>query len=414
MEHRVVITGLGAITPVGNNVNEFWNNIKDGVCGITTIDKENYFDTTEYDVHIAGTVKDFSAEDYLGKKEARRSDKFVHLAIKAADEAMEDAKLKIEDIDPYRFGVIVGSGIGGYTTMESQMEVLFKKGPKRVSPFYIPSSIINMVSGTLSMRYGAKGISASTVSACASGASSIGDAFRQIKHGYMDIVIAGGSEAAIIESGIAGFSNLKALSTSQDLERASIPFDKERNGFVMGEGAGILILESLESAKKRGAKIYGEVIGYGATSDAYHITSPNPNGEGAAKAMESAILEGGINKNDVAYINAHGTSTAANDKVETQAIKNCFGERAYDISISSTKSMTGHLLGAAGAIEAIICVKAMNDSFVPPTIGYRVKDEACDLNYTPNEGVNKKIDYSLSNSLGFGGHNVSLLFKNYN
>lgn len=413
MEHRVVITGLGAITPVGNNVNDFWNNIKEGVCGIAKLDKENYFDTTEYDVHIAGTVKNFDVDEYIGRKEARRSDRFVHLAIKAADEAMEDAKIKIDELDPYRFGIMVGSGIGGYNTMEEQMEKLVTKGPKRVSPFYIPSSIINMVSGTLSMRYGAKGISESTVSACASGASAIGDAFRQIKHGYMDIIMAGGSEAAIVRSGIAGFSNLKALSTSEDVNRASIPFDKERNGFVMGEGAGILILESLESAKKRGAKIYGEVVGYGATSDAYHITSPNPTGEGAGKAMEFALEEAKISKNEVGYINAHGTSTAMNDKVETTAIKNCFGDKAYEIPISSTKSMTGHLLGAAGAIEAVICVKAMNDSFVPPTIGYKEKDEECDLNYTPNKGVNAEINYSLSNSLGFGGHNVSLLFKNF-
>ncbi|MGL5616548.1 MAG: beta-ketoacyl-ACP synthase II [Sarcina sp.] len=414
MEHRVVITGLGAITPVGNDVKEFWNNIKNGVCGIEVFDKDQYFDSTDYDVHIAGTVKNFDAETYIGKKEVRRNDRFVHLAIKAADEAMEDAKINMEEVDPTRVGVIVGSGIGGYNTIEEQIEKLVQKGPKRVSPFYIPSSIINMVAGTLSMRYGAKGISSSVVTACASGTSSIGDAFRQIKHGYMDIVISGGSEAAITKSGMAGFSNLKALSTSTDVNRASIPFDKERNGFVMGEGAGILILESLESAQKRGAKIYGEIVGYGSTSDAYHITAPSPDGEGAGNAMKNALIEGNIEKTEVDYINAHGTSTAANDRVETKAIKNCFGDRAYEINISSTKSMTGHLLGAAGAIEAVICVKAMNDSFIPPTIGYKVKDEECDLNYTPNKGVEKEVNYALSNSLGFGGHNVSLLFKKFN
>lgn len=414
MENRVVITGLGAIAPTGNDVKEFWENIKEGLCGIEIINADDYFDTSDFNVHIAGTVKNFDAGEYIGKKDAKRMDRFTHLAIKAADEAIEDSQIKMEELDSTRVGIIVGSGIGGNATIEEQVGNLITKGPRRVSPFYIPSSIINSVAGTLSMRYGAKGISASVVTACASGSSAIGDAFRQIKHGYMDIILAGGTEAAILPSSIAGFSNLKALSTTEDPKNASIPFDKNRNGFVMGEGAGILVLESLESAQKRNAKIYAELVGYGATSDAYHITAPSPDGEGAARAMEVAINEAKINKNEVGYINAHGTSTPINDKTETKAVKLCFGEDAKNIPVSSTKGMTGHLLGAAGAIEAIICVKALQDNFVPATIGLTTPDEECDLDYVPNQGRHQTVNYAMSNSLGFGGHNVSLLLKKWN
>lgn len=414
MEQRVVITGMGAITPIGNNVFEFWNNAKSGVCGIEKIDSEKYFDTADFTTNIAGTVKGFDLEEYIGKKEARRTDKFTHLAIKAADEAIEDSKINLEEIDLDRVGVIVGSGIGGYKTIEEQIGNLVIKGPRRVSPFYIPSSIANSVAGSLSIRFGARGMSETIVTACASGTSAIGDAFRNIKHGYMDVVITGGTEAAIAPSAVAGFGNLKALSTSDDILRASIPFDKERNGFVIGEGAGILILESLESAQKRNAKIYAEIVGYGANSDAYHITAPDPEGVGAAKAMGNAIKEAHIDKEEIGYINAHGTSTPMNDKTETKAIKLCFGEYAYKLPISSTKSMTGHLLGAAGAIESIICIKSLQDGFVPPTIGLEVPDEECDLDYVPKIGREANINYAISNSLGFGGHNVSLLFKKWN
>ncbi|WP_297521272.1 beta-ketoacyl-ACP synthase II [uncultured Clostridium sp.] len=414
MGNRVVITGMGAITPVGNDILKFWENIKAGVCGIDKIDAENYFDTTDFNVDIAGMVKDFNADEYIGKKEAKRMDRFTHLAIKAGDEALEDSKLDIKTLNANRVGVIIGSGIGGNATIEEQVTNLITKGPRRVSPFYIPSSIINSVAGMLSMRYGAKGIAASVVTACASGSSAIGDAYRQIKHGYMDVMIAGGTEAAILPSSIAGFSNLKALSTTKDPKNASIPFDKNRNGFVMGEGAGIVILESLESAKKRNAKIYAEIVGYGATSDAYHITAPAPDGEGAARAMELAINEALINIQEVGYINAHGTSTPINDKTETKAIKLCFGDYANNIPISSTKGMTGHLLGAAGAIETIICAKALEDSFIPATIGLKTQDEECDLDYVPNEGRNQAIEYAMTNSLGFGGHNVSLLLRKWN
>lgn len=412
MENRVVITGMGAVTPIGNNVNEFWNNAKAGVCGISDI---TLFDTTDYKVKIAGEVKNFKPEDFMDKKEAKRLDRFTHFAIKAADEAMADAKLNLKDesIDETRVGVIVGSGIGGYSTLEDAFEKILTRGPSRVSPFSIPAGIINLVAGNLAIRYGAKGVCESLVTACATGVSSIGSAYRTIKHGYADIIIAGGAEAAITRAGIAGFTNLKALNTHNDPKRASIPFDKERSGFVMGEGAGILVVESLESATKRGAKIYGEIIGYGATCDAYHVTSPDPEGEGAMRSLEAAILEGNINKSEVSYINAHGTSTPLNDKFETTAIKRCFGEDSYKIPVSSTKSMTGHLLGAAGAIESIICIKALEENFMPPTIGYEVPDEDCDLDYVVNKGRNANLKYVLNNALGFGGHNASLLFKKW-
>lgn len=410
MERRVVVTGMGAITPIGNNVEEFWNNIKIGKNGIDFI---KTIDTTDLETKVAAEVKDFVAENYIDKKEARRLDKFSQFAIIAADEAVKNAKLNLEEIDRDRFGVFVGSGIGGFNTQESGFGTLFQRGPKRVSPLFIPTAIINLGAGNLAIRYGARGTCTSVVTACATGTNNIGDAFRNIKHGYSDIILAGGTEASITRMGMAGFINMKALNTNNDIERSSIPFDKDRSGFVMGEGAGVLVLESLEHAQKRGATILAEVVGYGATCDAYHITSPDPEGKGATRAMEEAINEAGINKEEVSYINAHGTSTPYNDKFETIAIKNVFGEYAYKIPVSSTKSMTGHLLGAAGAIEAIVCIEALRDSFVPPTIGYKNKDEELDLDYVTNGGVEKELNYTLSNSLGFGGHNATLLFKRW-
>ncbi|MDD7793280.1 beta-ketoacyl-ACP synthase II [Clostridium sp. 'White wine YQ'] len=411
MSNRVVVTGMGAVTPIGNNAQDFWNNCKNGVNGIDFI---KAFDTSDFDVKIAAEVKDdFTTDGVMEKKESRRMDRFSQFAIVAADEAIKDAKLDLDKVDRDRLGVIIGSGIGGYNTMETEFFKLFEKGNKRVSPLYIPMAIGNIAAGNVAIKFGAKAICTSVVTACASGTNSIGEAYRNIKHGYTDIMIAGGTEAPITKSGVSGFTNMKALNTTNDKDRASIPFDKERSGFVMGEGAGILILESLEHAQNRGAKIYGEIVGYGSNCDAYHITSPSPDGEGAMKAMKLAIDEAGIKPEEVGYINAHGTSTPYNDKFETLAIRKLFGEKAYEIPVSSTKSMTGHLLGAAGAVEAIVCIKAMEESFVPPTIGYKVKDEECDLDYVPNKGKNANVKYALSNSLGFGGHNATLLIKKW-
>ena len=412
MENRVVITGLGAITPIGNNVKEFWTNAKKGVCGI---DEITLFDASDYKVKIAGEVKNFKAEDFIDKKEAKRLDRFTHFALAATEEAMKDAKLDLKDenVDPNRVGVIVGSGIGGYGTLEAQFDVLLTKGPNRVSPFAIPSGIINLVAGNIAIKYGAKGVCESLVTACATGVSSIGAAYRSIKHGYSDIVISGGSEASITRAAIAGFTNLKALNTNNDPKRASIPFDKERNGFVMGEGAGILILEELEHALKRGAHIYGEMTGYGVSCDAHHITAPLPNGEGGAYAMQNALDDAGISYDVIDYINAHGTSTHLNDLGETEAIKSVFKEHAYKLAVSSTKGHTGHCLGAAGGIEAVLSVLALKHDFIPPTLNYQVKDEECDLNIVPNKGVKKELHYVMSNSLGFGGHNASIIFKEY-
>lgn len=410
MTSRVVITGIGAITPIGNNVETFWNGIKEGVCGIDYIKS---FDTTDYKVKIAAEVKDFDPKPVMGVKEARRADKFCQMAICASEEAINDSKLDLSSIDHTRFGVIVGSGIGGFSTIEKEFNTLMKKGPRMVSPFFVPMSIINMASGNIAIRYGAKGITNSSVTACASGTNSIGEAFRQIKHGYADIMITGGSEAPITPLSVAGFINLKALNQSNDIHRASIPFDNDRDGFVMGEGAGILVIESLEHAKKRNAKIYAEIVGYGATCDAYHITCPDPEGEGAKNSMLLAVNEAGIDKEEVSYINAHGTSTKFNDKFETIAIKKAFGDYAYKIPVSSTKGMTGHLLGAAGAVESIVCVKSLQEGYIPATIGYQNKDEDCDLDYVPNTGRHQELKYALSNSLGFGGHNASLLLKKW-
>ena len=410
MNRRVVITGLGAVTPIGNTANEYWSNLKNGICGI---DEITAFDTTNYDVKLAAEVKDFVAKDRMDFKEARRMDRFSQFAMVSAEEAVKHANLDLDSINKERFGVIVGSGIGGIGSLEKEHTTLENKGPKRVNPLLIPMIISNMAAGNIAIKYGAQGICTNIVTACATGSHCIGDAFRNIKHGYADIILAGGAESSITPLSIAGFSTLTALSKNPDKTRASIPFDKERDGFVMGEGAGILVIESLEHALNRGANILAEIVGYGATCDAYHMTSPAPGGEGAARAMKLALEEAMVLPEEITYINAHGTSTPYNDKLETEAIKSVFGDYAYKIPVSSTKSMTGHLLGAAGAIEAIACVKAIEDNFVPPTIGYQVKDEECDLDYVPGKGREKELNYVISNSLGFGGHNATLLMKRF-
>ncbi|OPF51478.1 beta-ketoacyl-[acyl-carrier-protein] synthase II [Clostridium baratii] len=410
MERRVVITGMGALTPIGNSVKEFWNNAKEGKLGIDYVTLVN---KDEVSVKVVGEVKNFDAAEAVGKKESKRLDRYSQFALACADEAIKSSGLDLDNVDKNRIGVLVGSGIGGFSTIETEITKM-ATGSKRVSPFFIPMAISNMAAGNISIKYGLKGPSTAVVTACATGTNGIGEAFRQIKHGYADIMLAGGVEAPITKIGIEGFNSLKALNTSNDPKVASIPFDSERSGFVMGEGAGILVLESLESAKKRNANILAEIVGYGSTCDAYHITSPDPYGEGASRAMTQAIEEAKINKEEVSYINAHGTSTKLNDKFETIAIKRTFGDYAYKIPVSSTKSMTGHLLGAAGAIEAIICIEALRDNFIPPTIGYKNKDEDCDLDYVPNVGRNHEVNYALTNSLGFGGHNATLLFKKWN
>ena len=410
MERRVVITGLGAITPIGNNVEEFWNGIKNGKCGI---DEISLFDTTDFKVKLAGEVKKYNSEDYFDRRNCKRLDRFTQFAVIAAKEAMEDSKMNSENTDMERVGCIISSGIGGLGTIENENKVFYDKGPSRISPMYIPMSICNMATGNVAIELGLKGESFAVVTACAGGTHSIGEAYRLIKHGYQDAVLAGGTEASITPTGIAGFSNMKALCQSTDKTRASIPFDKERSGFVMGEGAGILVLEELEHAKKRNAKIYAELVGYGASSDAYHITSPAPNGEGGARAMKNAIIDAKIKPEEITYINAHGTSTHLNDSCETSAVKIALGNASQKVMISSTKGNTGHLLGAAGGVEAVVCVKAIEDSFIPPTINYNVPDEECDLDIVPNQGRNVKIEYAMSNSLGFGGHNSSIILKKY-
>ena len=410
MERRVVVTGIGAITPIGNTVEEFWDGIKKGECGI---DEITLFDTSNQKVHLAAEVKNYIPEERLDKKSARRLDRFSQFAVIAAKEAWEDSGLDREKEDMTRVGLAVGSGIGGLGTIEKENKNLLEKGPDRVAPMYIPTSIVNMAAGNVAIELGAKGESFAMVTACASATHCIGEALRMIRHGYEDIVIAGGTESSITPTGVAGFSNIKALSQNTDKTRASIPFDKERSGFVMGEGAGILILEELEHAKKRGAKIYAELVGYGATSDAYHITSPAPGGEGGARALKRAIEDAKISPEDLDYINAHGTSTSLNDSCETLAIKTALGENYKDVYVSSTKGHIGHLLGAAGGVEAIVCIKALEDGFIPATINYKVPDEECDLNLVVNEGIEKDIKYVASNSLGFGGHNSTIVFKKY-
>lgn len=409
--NRVVITGMGAVTPIGNSVDAFWESLKAGKNGVTEITR---FDASETGVTLAAELKDFDATVYMPKKETKRTDLFSQYGIAAAVQAMENSGLDTEKIDVDRFGVIVSSGIGGMNTIQEQVIKMHDRGPQRVAPFFVPMVIGNMAAGNIAIRVGAKGLCTSIVTACASGTNSIGEAFRSIKHGYSDVILAGGTEATICEIGIAGFGALTALSKSTDPERGSIPFDKERNGFVMGEGAGVLVLEELQHALDRGAKIYGEVVGYGSTCDAGHMTSPSVDGSGAGKAMIQAMNEAGIEPKDVDYINAHGTSTPANDSAETTAIKYAMGEEAHNVPISSTKSMIGHLLGAAGAVEGIACVKALENDFLPPTIGFKEADEACDLDYIPNVG--RKVEsakYALSNSLGFGGHNAVVCFKKW-
>lgn len=411
MSRRCVITGMGAVTPLGSTVSSFWEGIKNGVCGIGRITK---FDTTDYKVKIGAEVKDFDAEKYMNKKDIKRNDLYSVYAMAAAAQAMEDSGLELKGEDALRTGVIVGSGIGGLMTMQEQVIRLNEKGPSRVSPLFIPMTIGNMAAGNIAIQYGAKGACENIVTACSTSTHSIGAAFRNIKHGYLDACIAGGAEASLCEIGIAGFTNLTALSTNEDPLGACKPFDKERDGFVMGDGAGILILEELEHALARNATIYGEITGFGSTCDAYHMTAPSPDGSGAARAMKLAMEEAGITPADVAYINAHGTSTHANEASETAAIKLAFGDEAYKTPVSSTKSMTGHLLGAAGAIEAIVCLKALEEGFLPPTINYNTPDEECDLDYIPNTG--RKADgavYALSNTFGFGGHNGVLCFKKW-
>lgn len=408
---RVVVTGLGAVTPLGNNVEDFWNGLKTGKNGIGQLTK---FDGTPINVHVAGEVKDFVAKERMDGKLAKRMDVFSQYGVVAALEAMEDAKLDANEIDATRLGVMVGSGIGGLNAMQSQIIKMHEKGLDRVAPFFVPMAIGNMVAGNISIATGAKGPNLSIVTACASGNNSIGEAYRNIKHGYADYMLAGGSEASINEIGMSGFAALTALSNSEDPDKASTPFDKNRQGFVMGEGGAVILLESLESAQERGAKIYAEIVGYGATGDSYHMTAPTPDGEGAANAMIQAMAEANIEPNQVGYINAHGTATPANDSSETVAIKRALGEEvAHSIPISSTKGSTGHLLGGAGAIEAVACIKALQEGILPPTIGLETPDEKCDLDYIPNEAREKGIQYAMNNSLGFGGHNAVTLFKKW-
>ena len=410
MEHRVVITGIGAITPIGNNVEEFWKSIQEGKCGIAPI---SLFDTTNQKAKLAAEVKNYQVEEHFEVKATKRLDRFCQFAMIAAREAFKKSGITQENTDMTKVGAVIGSGMGGLETLEEQNKNLVEKGPDRISPMYIPMSITNIAAGNVAIDLGLKGESFCMVTACASSTHAIGESYRLIKHGYQDAVVVGGTEASITPSGIAGFANIKALSQAENPKRASIPFDKERSGFIMGEGAGILVLEELEHAKKRNAKIYAEVVGYGASSDAYHITSPAPGGEGGARAMVNAIQDAKINPEQIDYINAHGTSTPLNDKTETMAIKTALGEHSNKVMVSSTKGNTAHLLGAAGAVEAIVCTKALQEGYVPATIGYQVKDEECDLDIVPNEGRNVEIKYAMSNSLGFGGHNSSIILKKW-
>ena len=409
MRRRCVITGMGAVTPCGNTVDEFWNNIKNGVSGIDFITK---FDTTDYKVKVAGEVKNFDPELYVTKKDVKRNDMYSIYAIAAAQQAYDMSGIKEDEIDHDRFGVMLGSGIGGLMTINEQIEKLTLKGPSKVSPLFIPMSISNMAAGNI-IRFKANGISENIVSACATGTSSIGEAFLKIRDGYQDIMLAGGAEASITPIGVAGFTNLTALSQNPDPKKASRPFDKNRDGFVMGDGAGVLMLEEMEHALKRGAKIYGEIVGFGSSSDAYHITAPCPDGSGAAKAMELAMEEAGVKPEEVTYINAHGTSTHHNDLFETRAIRKAFGDAADYVLVNSTKSMVGHLLGAAGGVEAVVCAKSIQDGFVHQTVGTKEADAECDLNYCIGAPVETDVKLAMSNSLGFGGHNAVLLFQKY-
>ncbi len=408
---RVVVTGIGAVTPIGNDVPAMWESVKNGVCGI---DKVTHFDVSGYKTQIAGEVKNLNVEDFIERKEVRKMDRYAQFALIAATEAVKNSGLDMTKEDPWRVGVVTGSGIGGITTFEEQHENLMAKGPGRVSPFFIPMMISNMAACHIAIKFGAKGVNENVVTACASGTNALGDAFRHIQYGANDVIITGGAEAAVSPTAFAGFCNMKAMSTrNDDPKHASRPFDAERDGFVLSEGAGMLVLEELEHAKKRGANIICEVVGYGATDDAYHITSPIPGGEGGAMAMKLAIKDAGVSPDEIDYINAHGTSTKYNDHFETEAIKEALGEAAYKTAVSSTKSMTGHMLGAAGAVEAIICAKAISDGYIPATINYENPDPDCDLDIVPNKGRNGEIRYAMSNSLGFGGHNATVVLKKY-
>lgn len=406
---RVVITGLGAVTPIGNTVPETWESVKAGKCGI---DKITLYDITDRKVTVAGEVKNLDLESFIDKKELRKMDKFCAFAIVAAREAVADAGISFE-ADSDRCGAIISSGIGGLQTIADGQDVGRAKGFDRVSPYFIPACIGNMAAGRVAIEHGLHGMCSSVVTACASGTNAVGDGFRHIRDGYAEVMLCGGAEASITELGIGSFTSLSALSRTEDPMRASIPFDKERNGFVMGEGAGVLVLEELEHALARGAKIYAEVVGYGTNCDAHHITAPLEDGSGAAKCMQLAMKDGNVEPSQIQYINAHGTSTPLNDKGETRAVKTAFGDHAKSLMMSSTKSMTGHLLGASGAVEAIITTLAVQNNFVPATINYQVPDEECDLDIVPNEGRNAEINYAMSNSLGFGGHNASIIIKKY-
>jgi len=410
-KRRIVVTGIGVISPIGIGKDKFFQSLKEGKCGIDYITR---FDTTNFDAKIAGEVRDFDPCEYIDKKECRRMDRFTQYAVAASKLAVSDAGLDINSVDKDMFGVCIGAGMGGLETLEAQHDILREKGPGRVSPFLVPMLIANIASGNVSIALNAKGPSITIVTACASGTNAIGEAFRIIERGDADIMITGGTEAPITPLALAGFCAMKALSTrNDDPKTASRPFDKDRDGFVMGEGAGMLIIEELEHAKSRGVKIYGEVVGYGATGDAYHITAPAPDAYGAYKAMQKAVKDAGIEPKEIDYINAHGTSTEMNDRLETLAMKKLFGDDVCKVAISSTKSMTGHLLGAAGAVEAIACLMAINDGVIPPTINYMNPDEQCDLDYVPNKARNKEVKYAMSNSLGFGGHNASIILKKY-
>ncbi|RGI67097.1 beta-ketoacyl-[acyl-carrier-protein] synthase II [Agathobacter rectalis] len=409
MSRRVVVTGLGAVTPIGNSVDDFWASVKAGKIGFDHITK---FDTTDYKCHIAAELKDFNPQDFMDRKAAKRMEPFSQYAVAAAKQAIDDSGLDIEKEDPYMVGCAIGSGIGSLQAMERETQKLYEKGPNRVNPLLVPLMICNMAAGNVSIQFGLKGKSINDVTACATGTNTIGEAYRSIQYGEADVMVAGGTEGSVCPIGIAGFTALTALSTVDDPAKCSLPFDKNRSGFVMGEGAGVVILEELEHAKARGAKIYAEVVGYGCSSDAYHITSPQEDGAGAARAMTNAMSDAGVTPADVKYINAHGTGTHHNDLFETRAIKLAFGDDAANLKINSTKSMIGHLLGAAGAVEFITCVKEIQDGFIHKTVGYETPDEEIDLNYC-KDSYEEPVEYALSNSLGFGGHNASILLKAY-
>ncbi|WP_449621991.1 beta-ketoacyl-ACP synthase II [Robertmurraya sp. Marseille-Q9965] len=409
-KRRVVVTGVGAVTPLGSNVETTWNNIINGVSGVGLLTRLN---PEEYPAKVVAEIKDFNVEDFIDKKDARKMDRFTHYAVAASLMAVKDSGLEINEQNSHRVGVWIGSGIGGMETFENQFETFLDKGYRRVSPFFVPMMIPDMATGQVSISLGARGFNSCTVTACATGTNSIGDAFKVIQRGDADAMVTGGAEAPITRMAMAGFSANKALSTNPDPQTASRPFDLNRDGFVMGEGAGIVVLEELEHALARGAKIYAEIVGYGATGDAYHITAPAPGGEGGARAMKMAIEDAGLTPEDVGYINAHGTSTDYNDKFETLAIKEVFGEHAYKVPVSSTKSMTGHLLGAAGGVEAIFAVMAIKDSILPPTINLETPDPECDLDYVPNQARKQEVNVAISNSLGFGGHNATIAFRKY-